>query len=249
MRSNMPKRFYAARLARYYRKHGLVETLSRLMVGLRRSVACGKTILFCSDLFDADEVVPVLPDGSSIETLRQYSEIHPADLQRLFDHLGGKKTEYAMQERFKKGTALWLLREHNQVVSFLWSARGKTVAPFYLPLTPEDVHLFDAESFPEQRGRGFYPLLVRYVCCKLREDGVSRVYMDVKMWNVPSIRGLAKTPFRYYGVASLLRVFGKTITIWHEIPSSARQNRVERHQNNVMIEKTENKVVMCLKQK
>ena len=219
----MPKGFYARRLARYYRKHGLVETLSRFTVGLRRSVACGKTMLFYLDLCDADESPPVLPDGCSIETLRQYSEIQPADLQRLFDHLGNERTEYHMRERFKKGSALWLLREHNQAASFVWSARGKTVAPFYLPLTPDDVALFDAESFPEQRGRGFYALLLKYACCKLREEGVSRVYAYSKTWNTPSIRGLAKTPFRYYGVASLLHVFGKTITIWHEMPSFPAQ--------------------------
>jgi hypothetical protein len=116
-------------------------------------------------------------------------------------------------------------------------------------VTRNEFHRQESERWARAHHTPQLATLRWYACCKLREDGVSRVYMDVKMWNEPSIRGLAKTSFRYYGVGSLLHVLGKTITIWHEIPSSALRNRMERHQNDTMIEKTENKVVMCLKQK
>ncbi|MGD0231368.1 MAG: hypothetical protein ABSC19_13575 [Syntrophorhabdales bacterium] len=185
-------------------------------MALRRAVLGNKSILFYCDLRYAGDPVPALPGGCILEAATHYPDIRPADLQSLFDHLGARRTEHDLRDRFEKGATLWFLKEHDTIAAFIWSVRGTMVAPFFLPLTPDDVVLFDAESFPEYRGRGLYPLLVQSLFCKLREEKASRVYGMAKTWNASSLRGLGKTPFRRYAVASTMHAWGKTVTIWHE---------------------------------
>lgn len=216
MGSIINRRFYFGRIARYYRRHGLRGTLRRFLVALRRTVLNNKTVLFYFDMSHADEVDPSLPNNCTVQIIRQYSEILSADLQIMFDHLGKERTQHDMRERFDKGAVLYVMKENQQMAAFIWSLRKRMVEPFFFPLAEDDVVVFDAESLPEYRGRGFYPLLVRWVLCRLRKEGASRVYMAAKVWNASSLRGLAKTPFRRFGMAQMVRVCGKTITIWYK---------------------------------
>lgn len=211
----MSKRFYLRRLIRYYQENGLRGTLRRLVIAIRRGLYDNKTVLFYIDLQCTEAAGPILPATFGLEAVNHYSQLQSYDLERIFDHLGKYRTEHELHDRLEKGANLWLLRVEHKLAALIWSIRGKMTEPYFLPLMADDAVLFAAETFPDYRGRGLYPLLVECVFGELKKQKVVRVYGMAATWNAASLRGLAKTRFRHYGKASMLHLQDKTITVWY----------------------------------
>ena len=66
----------------------------------------------------------------------------------------------------------------------------------YQFLPPKGIHLGFCETIKEERGKGYYPALLQYIC---RENKMKDLHMIVAINNVASIRGIEKAGFRRYG--------------------------------------------------
>jgi hypothetical protein len=63
-------------------------------------------------------------------------------------------------------------------------------------------------TFPEFRGRGLYPAALRAIQRYLSERGFERCFICVMDDNLPSIRGIEKSGFRFAGRVRLRKMFG-----------------------------------------
>lgn len=200
----------------FYKKRGFLKTVYRILEHPYQTVLKSRRILIYAEMSEIDDSVLNLPLSITIDAKKTYSEAVQIDMQKMVMYWEKEREIEKTQERFRKGAVLWVLRLNGNIVSFVWSIKGKVVTPWYLPLTPHDAFIFDAITFEEYRGQGLYPLLMNYILARLRLEGVSRAVAELYAWNKSSINGLKKTCYRKFGEARKLRCFGKNITIWSQ---------------------------------
>lgn len=64
--------------------------------------------------------------------------------------------------------------------------------PIYRFMPRKGIHLGLCFTIPEERGKGYYPLMLKYIQADLKDDDV---YMIVDERNVSSIKGIEKAGF------------------------------------------------------
>ncbi len=135
-----------------------------------------------------------------------------------------------IKERFGQGASLWLIKSEDRLAGSGWTLRGRTIAPHYFPLGPEDVHFFDFHVFPQYRGRGMNPFLVNHMLRSLAADGGGRAFIEAAEWNGAQLASLKKTPFRHLGWARKFTIVRHTIVWWAE-NGAVEQLRKEAPEN------------------
>jgi ribosomal protein S18 acetylase RimI-like enzyme len=177
-------------------------------------------ILFFVDLPGFRNEKNIIPTNFGVECVRSEVEISMQDLKVLFEHIDEKIFRHQMEERFGKGSLLWLVKINGMLTGYIWSIQGRTIQPHYLPLTSKDVHLYDNFIFEEFRGRNINPALVNYVLAKLREKDMARAFIETNVANTAEIRSLAKTGFETYGLARKYHTWGHCFVIWSKLRES-----------------------------
>jgi hypothetical protein len=109
-----------------------------------------------------------------------------------------------------------LIKSQGKLAGFSWTLRGRTIAPFYLPMGEDDVQFFDWVVFPKFRGRAIHWFLVAHILHKIKAEGVARAFGDAAEWNQASLSSYKMTPFHRLGCARKLTIFGRTIVCWAE---------------------------------
>jgi ribosomal protein S18 acetylase RimI-like enzyme len=137
-----------------------------------------------------------------------------ADVDRIVNFWNPDLTRRNIEERFREGASLWLIRSEEHLAGYGWSLTGRTIAPHYHPLSANDVHLFDFLVFPEYRGRNINPSLVEYMLKRLAAEGCTRAYIEVREWNHAQLKSLGKTRFQRLGFARKVSLGGRTFVEW-----------------------------------
>jgi len=132
-----------------------------------------------------------------------------------------------MKDRFDRGASLWMIKFEGRLAGYGWTLRGRTIEPHYIPLGPDDVHLFDFYVFPRYRGRGMNPVLVAGILHGFAVEGGSRTFIEAAVWNRAQLSSLAKTPFRKLGIVSKLTILGRTLVYWGENNNSVEERRLD----------------------
>jgi len=63
-------------------------------------------------------------------------------------------------------------------------------------------------TFPQFRGKGIYPATLIKIQRYLQENGYKRVFICVKVENLPSIRGIEKAGFSFVTKINLIKILG-----------------------------------------
>lgn len=205
-----------SRFTDFYRKHGLVNTVGRAGLALKRGLFSNRMIVFYCDLAEQPKSSGVISGSLKIDELRGESELSPEDLRVMTSFWNPKQACRNITERFGKGASLWLIKSEGNLAGYGWSLRGSTIEPYYFPLGPDDVHLFDFHVFPQYRGRGINPLLVGYIVRKVATICAGRAFIEAAEWNEAQLSSLLKTPFRRLGAARSFALFGRTFVSWAE---------------------------------
>jgi ribosomal protein S18 acetylase RimI-like enzyme len=203
-----------SRFTDFYRKHGLVNTVGRIGLALKRGLFSNRMIVFYCDLAKQPGVDLLIPNSLTIDQLRAESELSPEDLRAMTSFWSPKQARENINERFGKGASLWLLKSEGNLAGYGWSLQGSTIEPYYFPLAPDDMHLFDFHVFPQFRGRGINPLLVTYILRNGSLTGRGRALIEAAEWNEAQLSSLRKTPFRRLGSVRSWTVFGHTFVSW-----------------------------------
>jgi GNAT superfamily N-acetyltransferase len=199
------------RLFAFYRRHGLRATGARFGAALKHLPYLGRMVLFSCPLpVDRSKGVP----GISIERVSA-ATVSKEDYARVLDVWNFSTRARQLAQRFAAASELWLAKANGDLAGFGWSIQGRTVEPYFFPLQPEDVHLFDFFVFPEYRGRGINVLLIMEILSRLSGEPVRRAHIECTAWNRPQLRSLSKTPFRRYAEAAKVTALGRSLVIWH----------------------------------
>jgi len=205
-----------SRSATYYKRHGFRETAQRVILAFRRAVFFSRQVVFYCDLGNCASPPETVPSFLKLERKKGYNDLSAEDLREMVSFWNPTLAQRNIEERVGKGASLWLIKSGERLAGYGWTLQGRTIAPYYFPLGPYDVHLFDFYVFPQYRGRGINPVLVNHILGNLAADCQSRAFIEAAEWNEAQLASLAKTSFRRLGWVRKLTVFGRTIVWWDE---------------------------------
>lgn len=203
-----------SRLSTYYSRHGVGPTLRRLGLAARRALFTSRMVLFYCDLGMQNSRLAHLPGSFRVERKRQESELNKQDLDIITTFWNPEVSRRNVKERFALGASLWLIKSNDCLAGYGWSLRGCTVEPHYFRLTQHDVHFFDFYVFPQYRGRGVNPTLVRYMLHSLIDECRGHAFIEAAEWNEAQLASLRRTPFCRLGSARKFTLFRRTMVCW-----------------------------------
>jgi ribosomal protein S18 acetylase RimI-like enzyme len=201
------------RVTEYYSRHGFRATIRRAGLAVRRELFARRMVVFYCELIKGSRPLAV-PDFLSIDRLRTETELKPSDLQQMTSFWNPKLAHRNIRERFEHGASLWLIKSGDMLAGYGWTLQGRTIEPYYFPLAPDDVHLFDFHVFPQYRGRGINPYSVAHILDNLAMNCGGRAFIEAAEWNEAQLSSLRKTPFRRMGRARSFSLFGHTLVSW-----------------------------------
>jgi len=203
-----------SRLADYYRRHGLGATMRRARLAGKRALFAGRMVVFYCDL-DERRLRPVsIPKTFAVQRVKALTELSAENLQEMTSFWNPELVNRNIRERFEKGASLWLVESEDRLAGYGWTLEGQTIAPYYFPLGPDDVQLFDFYVFPRFRGRAIHWLLTSHILHTLAAEGRSRAFADTGEWNQAQLASFKMTPFRSLGFVRTYKVFGQVHTCW-----------------------------------
>ena len=221
----------STRFAAYYSRHGLRSTVQRVCLALSRGLFSNRQVLFCCDLTHV--LTPeARPSLMKVEQKNSYDELNPQDLIDMVVFWNPRLAQQRIEERFCQGAVLWLIRSDERLAGYGWTLRGRTVEPYYFPLSQDEVHLFDFHVFSQYRGRGVNPLLVGHILRSLAADGLRQAFIEAADWNKAQLSSLRKTPFRRIGSAHKWSLFQQTF-VWWTAREPTRQTNTDRGRTRV----------------
>jgi ribosomal protein S18 acetylase RimI-like enzyme len=204
-----------SRFTEYYRRHGFGATIRRAGLSLKRALFSSRMVVFYCDLAkQATAPAKNVPSSLKVERLRSHAELSQQDLQEMTSFWNSKQAHRNIRERFDQGASLWLMKSGEKLAGYGWTLQGRTVEPYYFPLAPDDVHLFDFHVFPQYRGQGINPFLVTHILGGMSGECGGRAFIEAAEWNEAQLSSLRKTAFRRMDCARKSTVFHRTIVLW-----------------------------------
>lgn len=213
---NMAMSESISRLAAYYSRHGFGATVRRVGVAAKRALFSSRMVLFYCDLSAPSSRTADLPSSLKVERHINKSHLSEQDLHEITSFWNPRLAARNIKERFEQGASLWLIKAGGRLAGYGWTLRGHTVEPHYFPFGPDDIHLFNFHVFPQYRGKGVNPVLVRYILRELAEECRGRAFIESAEWNHAQLASLWKTPFHRIGRARKFAIFGRTMVCWKE---------------------------------
>ena len=143
--------------------------------------------------------------GSVAENLQisrhtAWTELTNTQQESILDH-GGPRMKKEFEHLFQAGSVLWLGELDGRFAGVCWHSRPVNRQDYFVPLTASDTVIYACFVLPEFRGRGIYPRMLQSLITSLLAEGLESVYIDCKIWNQPSIRGIEKAGFEYIGTS------------------------------------------------
>jgi GNAT superfamily N-acetyltransferase len=205
-----------SRISEYYKRHGFAETVRRAAVAAQRALFANRMVVYSCDLGKQREAALNVPDPLRIERVRSEGELSAQDREAITSFWNPELARKNIRDRFEKGASLWVIRSGEALAGYGWTLRGSTMEPYFFPLRPDDVHLFDFHVLAEFRGRGLNPLLVKCILKGLAGECAGRALIEAAEWNQAQLSSLRKTPFLRLGMVRSFTVLGHTFTHWSE---------------------------------
>jgi hypothetical protein len=206
---------FVSRFITFYSRYGFSATIRRLGEETKRLPLNHHVVFYC-DLSRQATTPAKLPSSLKVARLTSYAELGSQDLEAIIAFGDSKQAHRNIRDRFEQGASLWLVWSGDMLAAYSWTVRGRAIEPYYFPLAPDDVRLFDFFTFPKFRGRAILWFLLTHILHSLKEEGAARVFGAVAEWNQASLSLYKLTPFRSLGVARMYKVLGHTFIRWVE---------------------------------
>lgn len=202
------------RAATYYKRHGIGATLQRASLAARRALSSNRQVVFYCDL--VSDSLPQEPLSAFLKVERKgtFSELSSGDLDEMISFWNPRLARRNIEERLARGASLWLIKSGERLAGYGWTLQGRTIAPHYFPLGRDDFHLFDFHVFPQHRGQGINPSLVKCILRSLAAECSGRAFIEAAEWNRAQLSSLAKTSFRRLGEVKMLTILGRQFVWW-----------------------------------
>ena len=199
--------------------------MQRVRVAVHRTLFAGRMVVFYCDL-DERRLLPVnFHKTLRVERRNALTELSSERLEEISSFWNAKLAIRNTRERFEKGASLWLLESEDQLAGYGWTLRGQTITPYYFPLGPDDVQLFDFYVFPRFRGKALHWLLTSHILHTLATEGCSRAFADTHEWNQAQLASFKMTPFQPLGFVKTYKTLGRMFTCWSAPQSTDQQQK------------------------
>ena len=205
-----------SRFTVYFKRNGLRATVRRVGLAARRALFSNRMALFYCDLSTQSSPTADLPSSLKVERHKNQSDLSAQDITEITSFWNPKLARRNINERFELGASLWLIKVEDNLAGYGWTLQGRTVAPHYFRLGPDDIHLFDFHVFPQYRGRGMNPSLVSYILRSLAAESHGRAFIEAAEWNQAQLASLGRTPFRRLGWAKKCTILRRTLVYWDQ---------------------------------
>ena len=205
-----------SRLIDYYSRHGLTATFRRAGLGLKRTLFANRMVVFYCDLAAQNSNPLTIPSNLRIDRVKTEAELNPKDLREITSFWNPQQARRNITERFGKGASLWLIRAGEILAGYGWTLRGNSIAPYYFPMGPSDVQLFDFYVVPKFRGRAMHWLLTVHILQTLAAEGAARAFADTNEWNQAQLSSFKMTPFRRLGMVRTIDILGHKWIKWFD---------------------------------
>ena len=202
------------RFVNYLSRHGVRATARRMVLSWQHFRAGNRFVIYSCNLQEVQPADVGSLNGGRVGRKNALAEIAPDDLNLLAGNWAPAIARQRMAGRFLRGASLWDFKIGDKLAGYGWTLAGGTMEPYFFPLEPDDVHLFDFFVFPEFRGRRINPLLVNHILNQLALEKKPRAFIEAAEWNSPQLSSLGRTPFKPIGKAWKRCAFGRTLVVW-----------------------------------
>jgi hypothetical protein len=224
-----------SRLTAYYRRHGFGATIRRARLAVRRALLANRMVVFYCDLADQTARTVVVPSSLRIDRVRSEAELSPQDLQEITSFWNPKQARRNIKERFERGASLWLIKSGDRPAGYGWTLRGCTITPYYFPMGPNDVQLFDFYVFPKFRGRAMHWLLTAHILQTLAAEGGARAFADTHEWNQAQLSSFKMTPLQRLGMVRSFEIFGHKFVHWVNKETAKKAQEATENRDKVPV--------------
>ena len=119
-----------SRLTDYYKRHGFGATIRRAGLAVKRGLFSSRMVVFYCDLRKLTAAPVNIPSSLRMERLRSYNELSQQDLQEMTSFWNPQQAHQNIQERFEKGSLLWLIKSGDRLAGYGWTLQGRTIGPY-----------------------------------------------------------------------------------------------------------------------
>lgn len=123
--------------------------------------------------------------------------IGPEAMQEVAN-CGEQLSEVVLLDRLERGLSCFAIKHRERIAAYIWCAFEVIDDPVYkASLKEKEVHLYDAWTRPEYRGKGM-AYFMTYQCIRALEDnGIEVFYTICDYFNTPSLRLHRKLNMRF----------------------------------------------------
>ena len=117
--------------------------------------------------------------------------------------------ESEVQSQLDAGHWCFVARYQGRIVSARWATAGRVWIDYLsreLQLAPGEVYFYDGFTRPDFRGQAVSPVTLAEMLRYFRTAGYRRMVGTVLPENQPSLRAVAKTGYRLYGVMGYVKI-------------------------------------------
>jgi hypothetical protein len=212
----MSVKVFLKKVAWYQKKHGSIELLKLFIVKNWRRLN-NKGIMYLFDLKTMPTDRDMSRQGIAVACYKAAADIPINDMTHLIDLKSKEILLPFLKSFFDRGATLWLGKDGEKIVSLCWTKVGGFQAYYSgLIIWPDEAIILAVETFSEFRGLNYCPVMIGLICKKLKEYGVSRVYIGTHIKNISMQRSLSKTNAKRIGIVRTYKLFNRYITIWNE---------------------------------
>jgi len=202
------------RVKKYFVKYGLTMTVWRLFTFLKRRLFYKRQVVFWVDLSAWEPGRYSSAEEYGIQRIEEFAQLSEPFRARLRQEHAEELIDRTMKRRFEQHATLWCLTRGADFIGYMWSIPGRTLKPYFFPLTAKDVHLFDNFVFPEYRGNRLNSILVSRMLDALKKSGYQRAYAETGEWNEAELRSFARIGFSRMGFGRKRARKRKNLVAW-----------------------------------
>jgi len=122
-----------------------------------------------------------------------------------------------IKERISRGDNIFMAFTNGEPIAYLF-ATTKDIwvdeIKDWLIISPDEVYLYDALTFPEYRGKMIYPTLIQHVAEYYKELCFKNALIFTKSDNRSSIEGIENVNFKFYKDIKFFSIFGLKLWIY-----------------------------------
>lgn len=172
-------------------------------------------IIFTLCLSDWNITPPEWLPSFSACPLYSLEHLSETDQETLREYGGDRMAVENFATQFAQGATPWVGRIEGQLVGVCWVFPASTSLDYFFPLLEGDAVISNCFTIPRYRRKGIFSGILYHIVKTGSKEGLRHVFINCKIWNTASMRGILKVGFKEIAVANSVRIARQKITIWH----------------------------------